>query len=80
MSCSHFARQRGFRELFPAGEMCFVDNAIRDPVCGDHPFAAATTTRRRAGESGAARSAARYFYRPTPRERHNRPANKTLLL
>lgn len=38
--------------------MCFVDNAIRDPVCGDHPFAAATTTHRRPDESGTTRSAA----------------------
>lgn len=65
MSCIHFARQHGFRELFPVGKMCFVDNAIRDPVCGDHPFATATTTRRRASESGAMRSVGRsYFYRP----------------
>jgi len=60
--------------------MCFVDNAIRDPVCGDHPFATATATRRRASESGTSRSAARfYLYRPIPRENRNRPMNKTLL-
>lgn len=80
MSCIHFARQRGFRGLFPVGKMCFVDNAIRDPVCGDHPFATATTTRRRTSEFGTMRSAAcSYLYRPIPSENRNRPTNKTLL-
>jgi hypothetical protein len=35
--------------------MYFVDNAIRDPVCEDHPFATATTTRRQRGESATFR-------------------------
>lgn len=47
MSCIRFSRRHGFHGLFPVGKMCFVDNTIRDPVCGDHPFATATTTCRR---------------------------------
>jgi len=34
--------------------MCFVDNAIHDPVCEDHPFA---TARRRAGAVNPVRRA-----------------------